>query len=319
MRNFLFGALALLFALTSNAQTFSNASSSLPDSYNSGNCVGFTDMDNDGYDDIVVLDGSTTVKVLYQNGSGEFTEVNYGDVSNNNQWGMTIGDYDNDGHKDVFSGGSYDGVHVKHIDAVGQWSDFDLENGSMFMQACNFADIDNDGQLDVFGCHDDALSRIWKGNGSALDFDADLIDLTNYDYSDFPSTDHSGNYGTVFCDFDHDGDLDLTIAKCRQFVSDPNDPRRINQIWMNNGDGTWSEVAEERGLVLNEQSWTVDYADYDNDGDFDCYLTNHSTTMKLLQNDGSGYFTDVTDEAGLGASGFVLQAKMTDFDNDGFC
>jgi hypothetical protein len=59
-------------------------------------------------------------------------EVNYGDVSNNNQWGMTIGDYDNDGHKDVFSGGSYDGVHVKHIDAVGQWSDFDLANGSMF-------------------------------------------------------------------------------------------------------------------------------------------------------------------------------------------
>lgn len=318
MRNFLFGAFALVIALSSNAQTFSNASSSLPDSYNSGNCVGFTDMDNDGYDDIVVLDGSTTVKVLYQNGAGEFTEVNYGDVSNNNQWGMTIGDYDNDGHKDVFSGGSYDGVHVKHIDAIGQWSDFDLANGSMFMQACNFADIDNDGQLDVFGCHDDALSRTWKGNGSALDFDAELIDLTNYDYSDYPSTDHSGNYGTVFCDFDHDGDLDLTIAKCRQFVSDPNDPRRINQIWMNNGDGTWSEVAEERGLVLNEQSWTVDYADYDNDGDFDCYLTNHSTTMKLLQNDGSGYFTDVTDEAGLGASGFVLQAKMTDFDNDGF-
>ncbi len=314
--------LILVFAFAvvfmSNAQTFSNVSSSLPDSYNSGNCVGFTDMDNDGFDDIVVLDGSTTVKVLYQDGSGNFSEVNYGNVSNNNQWGMAIGDYDNDGHKDVFSGGSYDGVHVKHIEDIGQWSDFDLDNGSMFMQGCNFADIDNDGQLDVFGCHDDGLSRIWKGNGSALDYDQELIDLTNYDYSDYPSTDHSGNYGSVFCDFDHDGDLDLTIAKCRQFVSDPNDPRRINQIWMNNGDGTWSEVAEERGLVLNEQSWTVDYADYDNDGDFDCYLTNHSTTMKLLQNDGSGYFTDVTDEAGLGVSGFVLQAKMTDFDNDGF-
>jgi len=318
MRIFAFSVSVCLFAFAANAQTFSNASSSLPDSYNSGNCVGFTDMDNDGYDDIVVLDGSTTVKVLYQDGAGNFSEVNYGDVSNNNQWGMTIGDYDNDGHKDVFAGGSYDGVHVKHIDGVGQWSDFDLENGSMFMQACNFADIDNDGQLDVFGCHDDALSRIWKGNGAALDYDQDMIDLTNYDYSDYPSTDHSGNYGTVFCDFDHDGDLDLTIAKCRQFVSDPNDPRRINQIWMNNGDGTWTEVAEERGLVLNEQSWTVDYADYDNDGDFDCYLTNHSTTMRLLQNDGAGYFTDITEEAGLGASGFVLQAKMTDFDNDGY-
>ena len=300
------------------AQSFSNASSSLPGDYNSGNCVGFTDMDNDGLDDIIVLDQSKTVKILYQDASGGFTEVDYGNVSNSNQWGMTIGDYDNDGHKDVFSGGAYDGVHVKHIDAVGDWSDMDLENGSMFMQACNFADIDNDGQLDAFGCHDDALSRMWKGNGSDLDIDATLIDLTDYDYSDYPDTDHSGNYGTVFSDFDQDGDVDLTIAKCRQFVNDPFDPRRVNQIWLNNGDGTFSEVAEERGLVLNEQSWTVDYADYDNDGDFDCFLTNHSTTMTLLENDGNGYFSDVTVEAGLDFSGFALQAKMADFDNDGF-
>lgn len=313
--------LSLAFAASCTlamAQSFSNASSSLPGDYNSGNCVGFTDMDNDGLDDIIVLDQSKTVKVLYQDASGGFTEVDYGNVSNSNQWGMTIGDYDNDGHKDVFSGGSYDGVHVKHIDAVGDWVDMDLENGSMFMQACNFADIDNDGQLDAFGCHDDALSRMWKGNGSDLVIDATLIDLTDYDFSDYPLTDHSGNYGTVFSDFDQDGDVDLTIAKCRQFVNDPFDPRRVNQIWLNNGDGTFSEVAEERGLVLNEQSWTVDYADYDNDGDFDCFLTNHSTTMTLLENDGNGYFSDVTVEAGLDFSGFVLQAKMADFDNDGF-
>ena len=275
-------------------------------------------MNNDGLDDIVVLDQSKTVKVLYQDASGAFTEVDYGNVSNSNQWGMTIGDYDNDGHKDVFSGGAYDGVHVKHIDAVGSASDMDLANGSMFMQACNFADIDNDGQLDAFGCHDDALSRMWKGNGSDLDIDATLIDLTDYDFSDYPNTDHSGNYGTVFSDFDNDGDVDLVIAKCRQFVNDPFDPRRVNQIWMNNGDGTWAEVAEERGLVLNEQSWTVDFADYDNDGDFDCFLTNHSTTMTLLENDGNGYFEDVTVAAGLDFSGFALQAKMADFDNDGF-
>ncbi|MDA0912842.1 MAG: FG-GAP-like repeat-containing protein [Bacteroidetes bacterium] len=310
--------LALITGITVQAQSFSNASSSLPDAYHSGNCVGFTDMDNDGYDDIVVLDDSKIVKVLYQDATGAFTEVDYGNVSNNNQWGMTIGDYDNDGHKDVFSGGAYDGVHIKHINAVGDFVSFDLDNGSMFMQACNFADIDNDGQLDAFGCHDDALSRMWKGNGEALDFDAGLIDLTNYDYSEYPNTDHSGNYGTVFSDFDNDGDIDLTIAKCRQFVNDPFDPRRVNQIWLNNGDGTWSEVAEERGLVLNEQSWTVDYADVDNDGDWDCFLTNHSTTMKLLENDGNGYFTDITDAAGLNFSGFALQAKLADFDNDGF-
>lgn len=313
--------LSITFALACGlvlGQTFSNGSGTLPDSYNSGNCVGFTDMDNDGLDDIVVLDQSKTVKILYQDASGGFTEVDYGNVSNNNQWGMTIGDYDNDGHKDVFAGGAYDGVHVKHIDAVGSSSDMDLANGSMFMQACSFADIDNDGQLDAFGCHDDALSRMWKGNGSDLDIDATLIDLTDYDHSDYPNTDHSGNYGTVFSDFDNDGDIDLVIAKCRQFVNDPFDPRRVNQIWINNGSGTWAEVAQERGLVLNEQSWTVDFADYDNDGDFDCFLTNHSTTMTLLENDGNGFFTDITQAAGLDFDGFALQAKMADFDNDGF-
>ena len=121
--------LTITFALACGlvlGQTFSNGSGTLPDSYNSGNCVGFTDMDNDGLDDIVVLDQSKTVKVLYQDAFGGFTEVDYGNVSNSNQWGMTIGDYDNDGHKDVFAGGAYDGVHVKHIDAVGSSSDMDL-------------------------------------------------------------------------------------------------------------------------------------------------------------------------------------------------
>ncbi|MDG2210127.1 MAG: hypothetical protein P8K81_09065, partial [Flavobacteriales bacterium] len=64
---------ALLVSAASLGQTFANQSSSLPDSYNSGNCVGFTDMNNDGFDDIVVLDQSKTVKVLYQDGAGAFT------------------------------------------------------------------------------------------------------------------------------------------------------------------------------------------------------------------------------------------------------
>lgn len=300
------------------AQTFTNSNNTLPGSYHSGNCVGFVDMDGDGFDDIVALDDSKVVKVLYQTAPGEFTEVDYGSVSGNNQWGMCIADYDNDGHKDVFSGGAYDGVHIKNINAVGDFTSFDLSNGSMFMQACNFADIDNDGQLDAFGCHDDALSRMWKGNGEALDYYPEFFDLSNYALQDYPGNDHSGNYGTVWSDFDNDGDTDLMIAKCRQFVNDPFDPRRVNQIWVNDGNGNYTEEADARGLVLNEQSWTADFADVDNDGDFDCFITNHSTTMTLLENDGNGYFTDITPGSGLDVSGFALQAKLADFDNDGY-
>ena len=137
---------ALAVSAAVSGQTFTTATATRPGTYRSGNCVGFTDMDNDGLDDIVVLDQSKTVRVLYQSADGSFTAVNYGNVSNSNQWGMVIADYDNDGHKDVFSGGSYDGVHVKHIDGIGSSTDEQLGSGQMFMQACNFADIDNDGR-----------------------------------------------------------------------------------------------------------------------------------------------------------------------------
>lgn len=308
----------LLLTAAASAQSFTNSSALLPGTYNSGNCVGFTDVDNDGFDDVVVLDQSRDLIVLYQNGDGTFTEVAFGQVSNAGQWGMCIADYDNDGHKDVFSGGSYDGVHVWNIDGPGVSSVIPMTNNQLFMQACNFADINNDGQLDVFACHDDALSRMWRGEGESLIFDAALMPLDDYALNGYPGNDHSGNYGTVWSDFDNDGDLDLMIAKCRQFIGDPQDPRRINQLWVNDGSNNYTEDAEARGLVLNEQSWTADFADVDNDGDFDCFITNHSTTMKLMLNDGAGYFTDVTPGSGLDVSGFVLQAKLADFDNDGY-
>lgn len=301
------------------AQTFTNGVSLLPSEYHSGGCVGFTDMDGDGFDDIVVLDDSEDLHVLYQGPDGTFEDVSYGAVSGNNQWGMCVADFDNDGHKDVFSGGSYDGVHVQHITSPGQSISMELENASMFMQACNWADINNDGYLDAFGCHDDGLSRMWTGSANGTLTPAPgLIDLEDYLLADYSGNDHSGNYGTVFTDFDNDGDIDLFIAKCRQFINDPNDPRRINQLWVNDGNGNFTEEANERGLVFYEQSWTVDFADIDNDGDFDCLITNHSTTLYLFENDGLGYFTNITEGSGLEVEGFFLQAKMEDFDNDGY-
>ena len=323
MRNLL---LIIIFAVISLnpqdfiAQSFLNGSALLPSEYHSGGCVGFADMDGDGFDDVIVLDESKDLHVLYQGPDGSFNDVDYGSVSGSSQWGMCVADFDNDGHKDVFSGGSYDGVHVQHITAIGESTSMSLENGSLYMQACNWADINNDGYLDVFGCHDDGLSRMWTGAaGGTLTPAPALMPLDDYLLADYAGgSDHSGNYGSVFTDFDNDGDIDLFIAKCRQFISDPNDPRRINQLWVNDGNGNFTEEANERGLVFYEQSWTVDFADTDNDGDLDCLITNHSTTLFLFENDGLGYFTNITEGSGLQIEGFFLQAKMEDFDNDGY-
>lgn len=305
--------------LESKAQTFTNSQSTLGSGFNSGGCVGVVDMDGDGLDDVMILDQSRTLYIAYQESDGSFSNFSYGMVSSNQQWGSCVADIDGDGHKDVFSGGAYDGVHVEYISSRGQSTSDDLNNGSMFMQACNIVDIDNDGHLDVFACHDDALSRTWKNDGNgALSFDGNLMDLLSYDFSSFPNTDHSGNYGTVWSDFDDDGDVDLYIAKCRQGVSNSQDPRRVNQLWVNDGNGNYTEQAAARGLQLFEQSWTADFADINNDGDLDCLVTNHTGTLMLLENDGTGNFTDISSSAGVALGGFFLQAKMEDMDNDGF-
>ncbi len=275
-------------------------------------------MNQDGLDDIVLLDDANHLRILYRTGEG-FDEVDYGTVSGNNQWGFTVGDMSNDGHNDVISGGAYDGVHYIEITSPGVFEASGLTNGSMFMQACNVVDINNDGWLDFFACHDDGLSRMWSNNGAGgLGPNIGLIDLTDYDLNNYPGNDHSGNYGTVWSDVDDDGDIDLVLAKCRQFISDPNDPRRINQLWINDGNNNYTEDALDRGLVFYEQSWTADMADYNNDGYFDALITNHSTNIMLLENDGTGHFTDVTEEVGLMEEAFFLQAKMEDLNNDGW-
>ena len=312
--------LAAMFVASffASAQSFTNATSQLGATFNSGGCVGVTDMDGDGRDDIVVLHQSRFLRVFYNTPSG-YNLVDYGTISSNQQWGMAIGDIDADGHRDVISGGAYDGVRLMKLTGSGAPQTTTLPNGSMFMQACNVADINNDGSLDYFACHDDGLSRIWTNDGAGnLVANTSLIDLTNYDTGSFPNTDHSGNYGSVWSDINHDGNLDLVIAKCRQGVTNALDPRRINQAWINDGNGNYTEEAVDRGIAIYQQSWTVDFGDVNNDGFFDCLITNHTSTLKLMLNDGNGFFTDITASAGVADAGFFLQAKLVDFDNDGF-
>ncbi len=312
--------LSLLMVWSTTAlftQTFTNSTNLLPASHNSGGCTGVTDMNNDGLDDIIILDQSLNLNVAYQQANGTFTVSAFGTVSNENQWGMAVGDVDNDGHKDVICGGSYDQVHVVNINGPDDFVQVNYAWADIFMQGCNFSDIDNDGWLDGFGCHDDGHSAIMRNDGTGtLVNGASLMDLTFY--PEINGNDNSGNYGSVWTDFDRDGDIDLFIAKCRQFINDPYDPRRTNVLMVNDGNGNYTEEAMQRGLVNLQQSWTSDFADMDNDGDWDILLTTHSGTLEIYSNDGTGYFTNVIAGSGLEVSGFFLQAKMADFDNDGF-
>lgn len=313
-KNITLGALAVLMApgMALAQLSFTNATSQMSAS-TSGGCMGVVDMNGDGLDDIAKLNNARTVVVDYQNANGTFTTVNYGNVSGSGQWGWAIADVDHNGHKDVVSGGSYDGVHYLRINSIGNGTLSSLNNGSLFTQCVNIADINNDGHNDYYSCHDDGAPRQWLNDQTGLLSYADIIDYTTN-----PSSDMSGNYGSVWTDFDNDGDLDLYIAKCRQGVNNSSDPRRWNRLFVNNGNNQFSDQAAQYGVQVRNQSWTADFGDIDNDGDLDLVITNHDSNIQLFENDGTGNYTEITAGSGVEYGGFMLQSKFVDFDNDGF-
>ena len=318
--NFFVTILMLSFACvgSTHAQTFTDRTSLLPNpNFHSGVAMGVADMNGDGLDDIVRLNEASDLSIEYQEATGAaFSNLSYGDIGSGSEWSLCISDVDRNGFNDLVVGGFYNDLKLLKASASGDsYTQSNLPNSDIFLQGSNFVDINNDGWIDVFACHDDAESHNYRnlGDGNFV-FDNSLIDTS------LPSG-NSGNYASIWTDYDNDGDLDMYLSKCRQGVSSPNDPRRINLLFQNDGDNNFSEVGAAAGLRFGDQTWATDFADYDNDGDMDCFLLNHYTSSRLMENNGDGTFTDVTASSGMTADDlnlFGIQAIFRDFDNDGF-
>ncbi|MBK8498294.1 MAG: VCBS repeat-containing protein [Flavobacteriales bacterium] len=317
LKHFTLGTAALMLSSALQAQLGFTNSTSLMSPSVSGGCMGVVDMNGDGRDDIAKLDNARTLVVDYQNADGSFTTVNYGNMSGSGQWGWAIADVDNNGHKDAVSGGSYDGTHYMRIASVGNGTLTDLNGPDIFTQGMSIGDMNNDGRVDVYACHDDGPPSIWFTNASG-------VPVNNNAYINWTTSctgtsgDMSGNYGSNFVDFDNDGDQDFYIAHCRQGVNSSTDCRRWNRLFVNDGTNHFSDLAASYGLEIRNQTWTTDFGDIDNDGDFDAVMTNHDATMQLFENDGTGHFTEITAGSGLEYNSFFLQSKFADFDNDGW-
>lgn len=311
----------LVFALFGTAAfgqfSFSDQSSLLENqNVTSGVAIGVADMNGDGLDDILRMSDGSNLMVEYQSADAQpFTSLDFGPVSGSS-WAIAAADMNNDGYCDIMTGGAYNNVKVLTNMAGTDFSLGVVANSNIFVQGSNFADIDNDGSLDIFACHDDGESRIFAGDGLGNFTSADdWIDMATT-----PASDNSGNYGSMWTDFDNDRDLDLYIAKCRIGVTDQNDPRRINALFVNDGENNYSEEAGKYGLKIKYQSWTADFGDIDNDGDLDCFITNHDHSLQILENDGAGHFKDISMDAGVGNAPITeyVQGIMRDLDNDGF-
>lgn len=306
-----------LLASTSMAQiSFTNQVSSLSDpTHYSGNAVAVQDVNSDGLDDIIILDDARDLRIEYQKMDGVWTSYTGSEIHNGGSWSMVVGDIHNSGYSSVLSGTSGGNPDYAKVNGTGTAFTYgELTGYGLFLQGSNLADIDGDGDLDYFGCADTDESAIWENDGSG-----NFSNGTNNGLIDLRASgwDGSGNYGSTFTDYDLDGDLDLYISHCRQGVSSSSDERRINQLYENDGNNNYTEdFTNANGLRIGAQSWTTDFQDIDNDGDFDAFMTHHDVDNMLLRND-NGVFNDIFSGSGLDMSvGTPIQGIMKDFDND---
>lgn len=309
--------LANLISLAAIAQTSFSKHPTYNDSegITSNICIGLVDLNGDMRDDVLFLDGGNLLYVAYQGvADGEISMEFIANVGGGEQWTISAGDLDNDGLNEILVSGFYDGLKVyKRADNK---SPFELDLitiSDFFAQGSNTADINNDGWLDSFICDDDAESEVYINDGTGSLVKSDMIDMRTV-----PVSDNSGNYGSTWIDIDNDRDLDLYIAKCRQFSNDPTDPVRINALFINDGNNNYTEQADAYGLKIGWQSWTADFGDVDNDGDLDCFIVNHDYNYQLLIQGEDGVFVESEDYVDQALTGFGLQGTFTDFDNDGF-
>ena len=121
-----------------------------------------------------------------------------------------------------------------------------------------------------------------------------------------------GGRGSAWGDYDNDGDLDIVAVGTYQ----------PHALYRNNGDGTFTNTADEAGIADPRGGWGSLFADYDNDGYLDLYITrggwSGAAENTLYHNNGDGTFTDVTHTAGVADPQSSFCAAWADYDNDGY-
>lgn len=272
----------------------------------SGSDRAIVDMNGDFLDDLVSV-SRNSIDINYQLTDGGFNKVTIPTSRADflPTWSLAAGDYDANGYNDLLYG---DNNGVTFLRANSNGTAYTVISGpeDVFSQRSNFVDINNDGHLDAFVCHDLNPSISYMNDGSN-----NLVYSNTNGLGGFAS---GGNYGSVWIDFDNDGDIDMFMAKCGG-----NNARKTNQLYRNNGDGTYTEIGASSGLADIAQTWSAAWGDFDNDGDMDAYVgsSDAQEPNKIMRNNGDSTFTEVTLGSGILTAKKGHENIPGDFDNDG--
>jgi enediyne biosynthesis protein E4 len=263
--------------------------------------VALFDYDGDGYLDIYLVNGAEIPslektspaywnRLFHNNHDGTFTDVTEkaGVAGTGYGMGAAIGDYDNDGHPDLFLA-SVTGNQLLHNNGDGTFTDVTVKAGveggrfngrKMWSVSAGWFDYNNDGLLDLF--------------------------VVNY------------------CQWEVNKDPYCPLKEGLRAYCHPNQYRPLhNTLYRNNGDGTFTDVSEETGIAAAlGKGMSVSFADYDGDGFVDAFVANDTTPNFLFHNIGGKRFEEVAFSAGVAFSpdGNALSGMGSDFrdvNNDG--
>jgi len=318
----------------------------LPETMGSG-CA-FIDYDNDGNQDILLINGTdfpghvrrqTTMKLYHNNGNGTFTDVTARAGLNKPMYGMgvAIGDYDNDGWDDIYVTALGE-AHLFHNQHNGTFRDVTKEagvNNTGFGTSAAWLDYDRDGKLDLFVCNyvqwvqsKDIYCTLdghhksyctpedYKGESCRL-----FHNLGNGRFEDVTKKagiyDPTGkNLGVAIIDYNMDGWPDIA-------VSDDTEP---NKLYRNNHNGTFTQDSVQAGIAYDMNgiargAMGIDAADYNRTGYPSLAIGNFSNQMLgLYQNQKHNFFIDVAPQSAIGQDSrlsLTFGLFFYDYDLDG--
>lgn len=286
------------------------------------------DFDNDGLLDVVTSqqDDCAPLHYLHNEGNGKFANRSAEAGLSDQLGGLNIiqADYNNDGCMDilVLRGGWEFSRRMSLLrnSCRGGFTDITAQSGlaepARSTQSAVWTDINNDGNLDLFIVNENAPAELFLNRGDGTF--ANISEKAGVNKTAFSKA-------VVAGDYDNDGFPDLYVSNLNGY----------NFLYHNNGDSTFTEVAESAGVQMPWASFAAWFFDYDNDGLPDLFVTSYymsteetarnylglpvnAETLKLYKNLGNGKFSDVTVQVGLNRVFMPMGSNFGDMDNDGY-
>jgi len=259
---------------------------------------------------VIVVSCAAACRRVHRHAFPTFVDVTAqaGITRNSPTYDAAIGDFDGDGHPDVYVGNHGAGAVLLRNLGDGRFADVlsgsGIEPGGD-QHGSAWTDIDNDGRLDL-------VVALGAGRGLGTKQNHLYHNLGGGRFEDVAASAGTGDLrgrsrSVASFDFDGDGWLDIVNAN----MGSP------SRLFLNRHDGTFEDVSERAGLAALPAT-RVAWADFDGDGRPDLLLSGTPQGLRLLHNDDGRRFVDVTDSSGLGSrSGWLAGMTIGDYDNDG--